>query len=167
MSCVQWCEPCWQCCVPHQHTSPVTQSWPGRSGGDRQCQFGVFLQCGCDLAEFKYPTSSLAPVLGHPHAAKPFWAEGCPAGCTLLAVPMVRGSWTHLSRHWLAYSVPLPASTAPAPCKYSPGVFMCKHYLMGSCSESHGKAADFPPCWSPQQHQAGRESPALNVHFLS
>lgn len=120
------------------------------------------------LAELKYPGSSLAHILGHLHTAKPFWAEGCPAGCTLQARQagqMVRNAWRDLCRHCLSQFVPLPVSRATVPCKYSPGVLMCKHYLMSSCCKSHGKAADFPPCWSPQQHQGGHESPAPEYAF--
>lgn len=64
--------------VPHQHGPPVTpHSCSGRSGGNRQCHFTVLLQGGYipDLAELSYPRSSLAQVLGHLHATKPFWAE--------------------------------------------------------------------------------------------
>lgn len=129
----------------------------------------------CFTAVWLYPRLGRVQVLHEQFGPCPWASPRCRAllgrglPCRLhpACSAMVRGAWRHLSRHWLAYCVPLPASKAPAPCKYSPGVFMCKHCLMSSCSESHGKAADFPPCWSPQQHQAGRESPALNMHFLS
>lgn len=85
-----------QHCVPHPYSPPGSpQPWSARFGL-RQCQFTVSLQCGhiSDLAELKYPRrSSLAHVLGNLHAAKPFWAEGCPAGCTL---PPSKWKWSEV-----------------------------------------------------------------------
>lgn len=102
-----------------------------------QCSSAMWLQYQT-WHSLKQPRSSLVHVLWQLCAAKPSWAEGCPAGW-----PSKQCKWSemhgrHLSRHFVCLS--LCHCLLPKELSQINILSMYKHYLMCFWCKSHDKA---------------------------
>lgn len=131
----------------HKHHLPHCQMTPARPHLGPMSTHGLTVTAQCSSAmglqyqtwhSLKHPRSSLVHVLGQLCAAKPSWAEGCPAGW-----PSEQCKWSemhgrHLSRHFVCLS--LCHCLLPKELSQINILYICKHYLMCSWCKPHDKA---------------------------